>query len=143
MFNQIMYNIKKPILKSTAPRTLNSTIQMDQVSTPKTHLLLQTDRQALATLSLPTDKHLQTQEEESVMVGLTRHSVTKQRKSFSLLTKVCDFFQFEKSLSQFLLALTKSASNQGNGSCFFRFLFESLAGAILSMAPKMAFLKKK
>jgi hypothetical protein len=60
---------------------------MDQVSTPKTHLLLQTDRQALATLSLPTDKHLQTQEEESVMVGLTRHSVTKQRKSSSLLTR--------------------------------------------------------
>ena len=104
MFNRIMYNINKPILKSTAPRTLNSTIQMDQVSTPKTHLLLQADRQALATLSLPIDKHLQTQEEESVMVGLTRHSVTRQRKSSSLLTR--------GESDQIVLVIPKKLSNK-------------------------------
>jgi hypothetical protein len=87
MYNQIMYNINKLILNSTATRILNSTIQMGQVSTPKTHSLLPADKQALVILNQHSDKHLQTQEEESVMGGLTRHTVIRQRKSSSLLTR--------------------------------------------------------
>ena len=87
MYNQIMYNIIKLILNSTATRILNSTVQMDQVSTPKTHSLLPADKQASVILNQHSDKHLQTQEEESVMGGLTRHTVIRQRKSSSLLTR--------------------------------------------------------
>jgi hypothetical protein len=82
-----MYNIIKLILNSTATRILNSTVQMDQVSTPKTHSLLPADKQASVILNQHSDKHLQTQEEESVMGGLTRHTVIRQRKSSSLLTR--------------------------------------------------------
>ena len=87
MYNQIMCNIIKLILNSIATRILNSTIQMGQVSTPKTHSLLPADKQALVILNQHSDKHLQTQEEESVMGGLTRHTVIRQRKSSSLLTR--------------------------------------------------------
>lgn len=100
-----MYNSNKLILKTKATRNLDSTIQMaGLVSTPKTPSLLPADKQALATFNLFHDKYLQTQEEESVMADLTRHTVKKLRKSSSLLTR--------EELGRIVLAIRRRLSNK-------------------------------